>query len=245
MKIDIDTSVEVNGIKNRGSPTTTLRQDLVRSLGGDSAYPYTLSRIVLVDTGGTERDYATISTTSWSFSSVTNGYRATATFQIQGTASYTCNRIRIYGSTSLYFEYTLPSSITVTSSTIVTVTVTITVTASISHGSGGTNVSTTMYTTLGEYIVRMMCTGAYKGTKPDRVALFYGTTLITTLTGTVSTDLIYVKVVVNWSWTPTSTTTINAYQYRFEDGSPIAEVSFDPLDLGGGLTHTWQLTILL
>jgi len=245
MKIDIESFASVNGVEAVGSPTTTLRQDIVRSLGGNTSYPYTLSRIVLVDTGGSERDYASISSTDWSFTSVTNGYKATATFQIQGTASYTCNRIRMYGSTSLYFEYTLPSSITVTSTTIVTVTVTIQVTASISHGSGGTNVSTTMFTTLGEYIVRSICTASYKGYKPDRNALFYGATLITTLTGSVSTDLTYVKVTVSWSWTPTSTTTINAYQYRFEDGSPIAEVAFDPLDLGEGLTHTWTLTISL
>jgi hypothetical protein len=245
MKIDIESFASANGVKATGSPTTTLRQDIVRSLGGNTSYPYTLSKIVLVDTGGSERDYASISPTDWSFTSVANGCKATATFQIQGTASYTCNKIRMYGSTSLYFEYTLPSSITVTSTTIVTVTVTIQVTASITHGSGGEDVTTTMLTTLGEYIVKSICTNSYKGYRPDVIALYYGTTLITTITGSISTDLTYVKVTVDWSWAPTSTTTINTYQYRFEDGSPIAEVSFLPLDLGGGLTHTWRLTISL
>jgi hypothetical protein len=60
MKIGITSTCEIShyekSVMTRGSPTTTLREDVVKSMGGDATLPLTLDRCVLVDDAGNERD---------------------------------------------------------------------------------------------------------------------------------------------------------------------------------------------
>lgn len=83
----------------RGSPTTTVRQHVIRALY-DGTGLKKIDRIVLVDTAGNERD----STTSLQYSRYIN--ELTITCSITATASYTIAKVRAYAETDLYFETT-------------------------------------------------------------------------------------------------------------------------------------------
>jgi hypothetical protein len=106
-----------------GSPTTTVKQHVIRALY-DGTLLSKITKIVLVDTDGTERD----STTSLSYS--VSGNKLTITCNISITASYTIGKVRSYAGTNLYFE-TTPSTQTPVNSGD-TVNVSLEITASIS-----------------------------------------------------------------------------------------------------------------
>jgi hypothetical protein len=225
------------------SPTTQVRLDLMSSFAGDTTKPTTLSKVILVDTGGAERDSATISTTDWSTTSITNGYRATCTKTINITANYSIAKVRLYGDTTLYFEYTLPSAIAVTSGSVVYVTITIDATWSISHTSGGTLVSANVTTYFGRTVINRLCLGTEKGKKLNTVQLVYAGGTIAYVTGSISTDTANIRLTLSVSYTPASDVTIDEYDYSLEDLTVLTQVKIQAVTLGGGLTHTWNYTV--
>jgi len=120
-----------------GSPTTTLKQHVIRALY-DGTQLSKITKIALVDTGGTERD----STTSLSYN--VSGNQLTITCSITATASYTIGKVRAYAGTNLYFETTPSTQPAVNSGDTVNVTLTITVSISGTLTYGGSNYSMTM-----------------------------------------------------------------------------------------------------
>jgi len=80
-----------------GSPTSTLRENLARALY-DGTGLTAIDRLVLVDTGGVERDY----TTTLTFTIVGDSLQVQGSISI--TASYTIARVRLYSGTKLYFD---------------------------------------------------------------------------------------------------------------------------------------------
>jgi hypothetical protein len=120
-----------------GSPTTTLKQHVIRALY-DGTQLSKITKIALVDTGGTERD----STTSLSYS--VSGNQLTITCSITASASYTIGKVRAYAGTTLYFETTPSTQPAVNSGDTVNVTLTITVSISGTLSYGGSSYSMTM-----------------------------------------------------------------------------------------------------
>jgi hypothetical protein len=120
-----------------GTPTTTVRQHVIRALF-DGTQLSKITKIVLVDTGGTERD----STTSLSYS--VSGNELTIACTISVTASYTIARVRSYADTYLYFDTTVSPQISVSSGDIVTVTLKITASISGTLTYGTASYSMTM-----------------------------------------------------------------------------------------------------
>jgi len=229
--------------ESHASPTTTCRTDLMNSFAGDTAKPATLSSVVLVDSGGTERDSASIATGDWTLTSITNGYRATCTKTISITANYTIAKVRLYGGTSLYFEYTLASGINVTTGSQVTVSIQIDATWSISHTSGGTLVSADVSTYFGRTVLNRLCLGTEKGKKLNTVQLVYQGGTVTYFTGTISTDTPNIRLTLNASYTPANDTTIDEYDYSLDDLTVLVMIKIQAVTLGGGLTHTWTYTV--
>lgn len=125
MDVLVSGSINVNGEKTNlsGSPTTTHRQHIVRALH-DGTQLATLTRMVLVDTGGSERD----STTSPSFSVTATSLVVSGT--ITATASYTIARIRLYAGTVLYFDTSVTEQKSVSSGDTVAASVSITLSGS-------------------------------------------------------------------------------------------------------------------
>jgi hypothetical protein len=120
-----------------GSPTTTLKQHVIRALY-DGTLLSKITKIALVDTGGSERD----STTSLSYS--VSGNQLTITCSITASASYTIGKVRAYAGTTLYFETTPSTQPAVNSGDTVNVTLTITVSISGTLSYGGSSYSMTM-----------------------------------------------------------------------------------------------------
>jgi len=245
VRIDSKAELVVNDTKitSHGSPTTQLKQDLVLSLGGDSTKPSIINKVVLVDTSNTEKDSATISTTDWTLSNITNGKRATCSKTISITASYTIAKIRLYADTLLYFEYTLGTQQNVTSGSQVTVAITIDVTLSISHTAGGTLVSASVTTWAGDEIIRRFITGERRGKRINTIQLVYGGGTVASVTGTVTTDTTNLKVTLSVSYTPSSNITIDEYDHSTEDLYTITQVKIQAVTLSAGVTHSWSLTI--
>jgi hypothetical protein len=245
--VRIDSKAELvinnNKVVSRGSPTTQLKQDLVLSFGGDSTKPSIINKVVLVDTGGVERDSASISTTDWTLSNITNGKRATCSKIISITASYTVAKIRLYAGTLLYFEYTLSTTQSVTSGSQVTVTITIDVTLSISHTAGGTLVSASVTTWAGDEVLRRFITGERRGKRINTIQLVYLGGTVAIVTGTVTTDTTNLRVTLSVNYTPSSDITIDEYDHSTEDLYTITQVKIQAVVLSGGVTHSWSLTI--
>jgi hypothetical protein len=120
--INVNGEVSVKSVKSalHGSPTTTLRQHLIRCLY-DGTTLGAIDKIVLVDDTDTERDY----TTTLGYSVSANQLTITASISI--TASYSIAKVRSYRGTTLYFETALASPIPVNNGDTVSVTLTITV----------------------------------------------------------------------------------------------------------------------
>jgi hypothetical protein len=139
LSLDVKGLIELNGesLLLHGSPTTTVRQHVIRALY-DGTLLSKITKIALVDTGGTERD----STTSLSYS--VSGNQLTITCSITATASYTIGKVRAYAGTILYFETTPSTQPTVASGDVVNITLTITVSISGTLTYAGTSYSMTM-----------------------------------------------------------------------------------------------------
>ena len=245
LNLNSELVIGVDNVKEvaHASPTSQVRLDLMSSFAGDTTKPNTLSKVVLVDTGGTERDSATISTTDWSTTSITDGYRATCTKTINITANYSIAKVRLYGDTILYFEYTLASAISVTSGSVVYVTITIDATWSISHTSGGTLVSANVTLAFGRSVINRLCLGTDKGKKLNTIQLVYAGGTVSAPTGTISTDTTNIRLTLSISYTPSSDVTIDEYDYSLEDLTTLTQVKIQTITLGGGLTHTWTYTV--
>jgi len=130
VKGQVKVGAQVADIKH-GSPTTTLRKDIISGFYNGSGLSK-IDKIVLVDTGGTERN----SSTSLSYS--VSGNKLTITCTISITANYTIDKIRAYSGSKLYFE-TDVSNVSVYSGDKANVTLTITVNVSGSLSGGGTS----------------------------------------------------------------------------------------------------------
>jgi len=123
LRVDGELNVNSNTVSLHGSPTTTVRQHIIRALY-DGTLLSKITKIVLVDTNGTERD----STTSLSYS--VSGNELTISCSISVTAGYTIARVRSYAGTYLYFETSVSPQVTVSAGDVVTVTLKITVSIS-------------------------------------------------------------------------------------------------------------------
>ncbi|RLE97809.1 MAG: hypothetical protein DRJ96_02855 [Thermoprotei archaeon] len=100
---EIRADVRVNGEPIGGaSPQDALFNDIVNEVATDSLYISKVDKIVLVDSGGTERD----STTTLDYTDRTT--ESPPKVEIHGTiditADYTVAKIRLYAGTKLYFE---------------------------------------------------------------------------------------------------------------------------------------------
>jgi hypothetical protein len=139
LKLSVDGELKVNSntVSLHGSPTTTVRQHVIRALY-DGTQLSKVTKIVLVDTGGTERD----STTSLSYS--VSGNELTIACSISATASYTIARVRSYAGTNLYFDTAVSPQVTVASGDVVTITLKITVSISGTLTYGTASYSMTM-----------------------------------------------------------------------------------------------------
>jgi len=124
-EIKVSGELSVRDVKStlHGSPTTTLRQHVIKALY-DGTTLGVIDKLVLVDTTDVERDY----TTTLGRSISANQLTITATISI--TASYSIAKVRSYVGTVLYFETALASAIPVNSGDTVSVTLTITVSIS-------------------------------------------------------------------------------------------------------------------
>jgi len=247
MEVKIDSKCDVffesKHLSAHASPTTTLKTDLVLSFGGDTAKPLVVNKCVLVDTGGSERDSATVSSTAWTFTDGANYSEAVQTVEVTITANYTIAKVRLYAGTTLYFEYTLPSTISVTSGSKVRVTMTIRVTGTLSHTAGGTLVEIGFLGgALRNGVLKRFLTGEFRGQKVEQLYLYSGGVYVTMITGTVSTDTTNLRAISSFSYTPTTSVTIDEYQYHSPQVTFIY-VKIQSITLSGGVTHTWSLTI--
>jgi hypothetical protein len=137
LSVNGELTVNSNTVMLHGSPTTVVRQHVIRALY-DGTQLSKITKIVLVDTGGTERD----STTSLSYS--VSGNELTISCSISATASYTVARARSYAGTNLYFDTTVSPQVTVSSGDVVTITLKITISISGTLTYGTASYSMTM-----------------------------------------------------------------------------------------------------
>jgi len=182
--LDVKGLVELNGEGSllRGSPTTTLRQHVIRALY-DGTLLSRITRIVLVDTGGAERD----GTTSLSYSVSDN--QLTVTCSVTATASYTIGKVRAYAGTSLYFETTPSTQPTVASGDVVNITLTVTVSISGTLTYAGTSYSMTMVN-LGNLVCSVLAGAKAAGDLKIAGIVFVGqaASINVTPTNTLSAD---------------------------------------------------------
>jgi hypothetical protein len=252
VKVKVDSQVEVKvgdkTVKAHASPTTDLRLDIVRSLGGDTALPETLATITLVDDTGIERDSASIDSTKWSFTYDTLEYtwhQAQQRVAVPITVSYNLARIRLKGATKLYFEYTLSTPISVAPGQGAVVTITIKVTVSFAHSGSGTNVIGSYYPRTAGTIVKRFTSGEEKGAKPYYIWIYHPDgSVVRAGTMTVSVDETNLRVTGTLTYTPSADEQINRYDYDIETGAYLY-VFMDTITLTGGLGHQWTLTIQL
>lgn len=233
MSVGVDDAVN-NSVKISASPTTTFRLDLAADIRGTTTLS-TINKVVLVDTGGVERDYSSISTSDWSISVNT----ASAVKNISITASYTFNMIRLYAGAKKYFEASVVSR-SVTPGQTVRVGIGIIITATNTHLSGGTLISITDQ--IGVWTIRRFTTGEMRGRKIDAVDLYrggsYQFSLIVTVGGSDTT------VTHSASTTPEAGVVIDEYRYRDTTSNiDVLTVKVAEITLSPGVTHTWSYTI--
>jgi hypothetical protein len=252
VKVKIDSQVEVKigdkTVKAHASPTTDLRLDIVRSLGGDTTLPETLAKIVLVDDMGTERDSANIDPTKWSFTYDTLEYiwhQAQQQVTVPITVSYNLARIRLKGTTKLYFEYTLSTPISVAPGQGAVVAITIKVTLSWTHSGSGENVNRTYFAETAGTIVKRFTSGEEKGVKPYYIWIYHPDgTPVRIGTMTVTVDETNLRVTGTLTYTPSADEQINRYDYDIETATFLV-ITMNTITLTGGLGHQWTLTIQL
>ena len=248
MKAILRSTLKLSGAAQaeaHGSPTTSLKLDLLRSLNGDASKPATLNKIVLVDAEGDERDHAALSSTGWSFTGAASWRKAYQPASITCTASYTVAKIRLYGDTSLYFEHTLPQPIEVLDGSTINATVNITVTVTLQHVQGGENAAAQPLAAYPQTLIRRFTTGEDRGRKINRVTLWDGDAYVAMLIGSTSIDEAMLRYSLTASFTPASSVTIDRYRYVIELGPDVALVTMNKLTLGPDMTHIWSLTLQL
>ncbi|MEM4570123.1 MAG: hypothetical protein QXE66_02315 [Desulfurococcaceae archaeon] len=121
--VSVSAKAEVDIVKSlSGSPTSTLRNHLLYALYNGTQLG-SLTKMVLVDTAGSERDYTTTLNFTVGDSLVVQG-------TITVTASYTIAKVRLYSGTNLYFDTPVSEQKAVSPGDTVTATVTITLSGS-------------------------------------------------------------------------------------------------------------------
>jgi hypothetical protein len=122
-------SVKIGGqeLKQHNTPTSTLLQHIADALYNGSNLT-ALSKIVLVDSSGAERDY----TTSLTF---TVGDTLQVVGTISASASYTVSYVRTYGGSNKYFESSVSFSVASGDQIQITITISLTVSGSLSGAS--------------------------------------------------------------------------------------------------------------
>jgi hypothetical protein len=128
VNVRLDAVVGLNSEVAHASPTDTLKSDVITALLSDSSVLTGIDKLVVVDSGGVERDSVTVATAD--FQPVTGGYKVSK--QFKASASYTAAKVRAYSGTKLYFEGSLPSPVSVVANATYTLTFTFTVSLSIS-----------------------------------------------------------------------------------------------------------------
>jgi len=240
MKISLDSHVEIGKLKTHGSPTNILREHLMYSFAGDATKPLTLSRLVLVDTDGAERDYASIDPAKWSMP-VVGSRRQTVIVLI--TSNYSVASIRLYAGTNIYFEHTLPEPYSVTAGSKLAVTVTIRALLSYTHESGGVLERYNIPEDGLDTFIRRITKGEDKGVRPANVKTFYDGIEIATISGTVSYDVSKLQVIFHAEYAPATDQVINRYDYILSNGETLLEVFISDVPLPSNVTHTWDLKI--
>jgi len=151
MEVRLDGKVGLGSEFGHASPTTTLKNDIVTALLTDSTVLTGINKLVVVDSAGTERDSVAVSSTD--FTAISGGYQVSK--QFTATASYTATKVRAYSGTKLYFEGSLPSSVSVVSGVPYTLTFSYTVSLSVSITTSPSTVQSISYT-IHDFIARML-----------------------------------------------------------------------------------------
>jgi len=138
MKIGVEILGEtvINGEKvGHASPKDALLNDIVQEIGTDNLYISQITKIVLVDNTGTERDSTT------SITKTDNTGASPPSVQIHGviniTATYTINAVRLYAGSKLYFETSWSKSVESGDQADITVTIQMSVSGSLSGTTTG------------------------------------------------------------------------------------------------------------
>jgi hypothetical protein len=123
LKSELSVKVNNEELRQHNTPTSTLLQHIADALYNGTNLS-ALSKIVLVDSAGTERDY----TTSLNF---TVGDTLQVVGTISVTASYTVNYVRTYAGTNKYFESSVSFSVASGDQVQITITISLNVTGSL------------------------------------------------------------------------------------------------------------------
>lgn len=131
--VKIRAIMRVNGGEElHASPQDALFDDICNEVGSNTTYITALSKIVLVDSAGAERD----STTALSFTQPA-GNQLRVTCSISITASYTVSYVRAYSGTKKYFETSWSKSVASGDAVNVTLTITVNISGSLSGSTTG------------------------------------------------------------------------------------------------------------
>ena len=244
MKLAITAEVRINDVISRASPTTTLRADLTRDLGGVASVS-TIDKVVLVDNANNERDNACISTDEWSGQAITDGYQYSCTKEIAITENYNIAKIRLYAGTKLYFEYTLSTQYQVKTGNKVILTITIKCTFTWTHGGSVSATSIERLDVLADVILQRFIKGAYLGETWFRILTMKDWLGVNEVSVTVSYDEVNYKVTAEGSFTPDQDWDINGYSYDMSNITGVPVVTIPDVTLTANTTHTWKLEIQL
>ena len=244
MKLAITAEVRINDVISRASPTTTLRADLTRDLGGVASVS-TIDKVVLVDNANNERDNACISTDEWSGQAITDGYQYSCTKEILVTENYNIAKIRLYAGTKLYFEYTLSTQYQVKTGAKVILTITIKCTFTWTHGGSVSATGVERLDALANAILQRIIKGTYVGATWQRVWTMKDYMNVIDVPVTVSYDEVNYKVIVQGTLTPDTDYDINMYAYHSDDFGYTPHINISNITLGANQTHSWKLEIQL
>jgi len=124
---ELSVKVSDKELRQHNTPTNTLLTHIADALF-NGANLTAISRIVLVDSGGNEKDF----TSSLTFN-VEDTLQVTAT--ITASDSYTVTSIRTYGGANLYFESSVNFTVSSGDQVQITITISLTLSGSLSGGS--------------------------------------------------------------------------------------------------------------
>jgi hypothetical protein len=224
---DVKGELGVGNIKSslHGSPTTTVRQHVISALANGTNLGK-IDKIVLVDSGGTERDSTT--SLSYSISTGTNQATLTITCTISITAAYTVAKVRAYSGTNLYFDTSLSTSINVNSgdSASVTLTITISFSGTLTYGTISASGDATYPSHTLTYRIAQVLSGGTSVSNLKITSVYFhlwysGTTTETSKTVspsvTVSSDGL--SLTISCSWTADSNYDLDYIAIKIYDGS--------------------------